>query len=152
SVDPWYGRTVVKTNHEFSLKNHPARATDDNAHQVGAVCRRHEIDDRRAAGISFEVGFKDEGTKAVTPIYADRRELWSDEPSTVLSRPKESGKARGRVEARPAQPVNRAVTADQSSRLAITDQDIIFNSQRHYSSALRPSVSCFGARGPSRAV
>ncbi len=54
-----------------------------------------------------------------------------DEPSTVLSRHKESGKARGRVEARPAQPVNRAVATHQSRSPAIANQCIIFDAERH---------------------
>ena len=73
TVYPWHGSPIVETHHELSLENHFARATGDDPHKVGAVCRRHKVDDHRTAGISLEFGFEDEGAGAITPIYADRR-------------------------------------------------------------------------------
>src|SRR5260370_7569207 len=57
--------------------------------------------------------------------------LRRNEPAAVLSCPEQGGKARGRIKPRPAQPVDRAVAADQSCRLAVADQRIVFDSERH---------------------
>jgi hypothetical protein len=54
------------------------------------------FDNHRGSGISFEFSFKNESTGTITPIYADERILGGDEPSTIVSRTKERGKARRR--------------------------------------------------------
>jgi hypothetical protein len=51
--------------------------------------------------------------------------------STVISRPKQCGKARRRIEPRPAQPIDRAVAAHQSRSPAVANQCIVFDAQRH---------------------
>jgi len=79
----------------------------------------------------LEFGFEDEGAGTIAPRHAERRMLWSHQPAAVIGFPEQGGKARGRIETGPAQPIDRAVTADQSCRLAVADQRIVFDSQRH---------------------
>ena len=43
----------------------------------------------------------------------------------------QGSKARSRIKPRPTQPVDRAVAADQRRRLAVADQRIVFDSERH---------------------
>src|SRR6185369_8533058 len=50
----------------------------------------------------------------------------------VLARAEQGGEARIRVEARPAQPVDRAVTADQRGALAVADERIVLDAKRHW--------------------
>src|SRR6516165_7389542 len=78
---------------------------------MGAVGRRHEIDDRRTASLSLEFGFEDQCAGTISPPHGERRILWSDEPSAVVGCPEQGGKARSRIETGPAQPVDRAVAA-----------------------------------------
>src|SRR3984893_12343211 len=65
--------------------------------------------------------------------------LRRNKPPAVLGCPKQRGKARGRIEAGTAQPVDRPIATDQGCRLAVADQRIVFDSQRHcYSLAESP--------------
>ena len=56
-VDPWVGRAVVEARHKLGVKSHLARPTHHDPHKIGAVRRRHEIDDCGTAGLGFEFGF-----------------------------------------------------------------------------------------------
>src|SRR5215467_2506183 len=69
--------------------------------------------------------------------------LWSNEPPAVIGFPEQGGKTRSRIETGPAQPIDRAVTADQSCRLAVADQRIVFDSQRHciFARRIAPSIA-----------
>ena len=51
-------------------------------------------------------------------------------PPLVRS-PEKGSKACGRIETRPAQPIDRPVTAGERRRLAIADQCVIFDPQGH---------------------
>ena len=54
-----------------------------------------------------------------------------DQPAAILCRSQECGNARSRIEARPAQPVDGTITADQGCRLAVADQSVIFDPLSH---------------------
>jgi hypothetical protein len=66
---------------------------------------------------------------AITPTNCKNRLLRSKQPTTILNRSKQSGEARRRIEAGPAQPIDRAVEADQSRRLVVADQRKIFDAK-----------------------
>ena len=127
-------RSIVEPQHELSLEDHSPRPNHHDRHQIGAVCRRHEIDDRRTACLSLEFGFEDECAGTISPSHGERRVRRSDEPSTVVGCPEQGGKARSGIETGPAQSVDRAVPADQSRRLAAADHGIVFDSHRHCTS------------------
>jgi hypothetical protein len=98
--------------------------------------RRHEIDHRRRAGLGPEFGFKDPRAGTIAPARGELWIFWSNEPTPILSFTEQGGKARSRIETRPAQPIDRAVAADKSRRLAVAYQRVVFDAQRHcYSSA-----------------
>src|SRR5690606_9698819 len=59
------------------------------------------------------------------------RLLWGEQPTTVLRRAEKRGEARIGVEARPAQPIDGAVTADESRGLQVSDHRVIFYASRH---------------------
>src|SRR5436309_293845 len=83
----------------------------------------------RGASGGLELGFEDQGVGAVLPAqlaFSRRGNL----PAAMLRRAEKRGEAGARVEARPAQPVDRAVAPDQRGGLAVADQRVIFNSQR----------------------
>jgi hypothetical protein len=79
----------------------------------------------------LEFGFEDQRTGTITPAHVEPRLLRRNEPAAVLGRPEQGGKAGGRIETWPAQPVDRSVAADQSTGLAVADQGVVFDSQRH---------------------
>ena len=49
----------------------------------------------------------------------------------MLGGPQQGGEAGPRVEAREAEPVDRPVAGDQGRRLAVADQGIVLDAQRH---------------------
>jgi hypothetical protein len=106
SVDPGHGRPVIKTHHKLSMKDHAPGPPAHNAHEIGAVCWRHEVDNRRTASLSLKLGFEDERAGTIPPSHAEWRTLWSNQPAAVVGRSKQSGKARGRVETGPAQTID----------------------------------------------
>src|SRR5262249_15385258 len=50
------------------------------------------------------------------------------------------GETRGRVKARPAQPIDRTVAADQSCRFAVPDHRIVFDAKCHCCSLAQTSL------------
>ena len=56
----------------------------------------------------------------------------SDLPAPVLGCPEKRREARIRIEARPAQPVDRAVAADERGGVAVPDQRVVFDPSRHF--------------------
>jgi hypothetical protein len=105
--------------------------THHDPHEIGVVRQRHEVDNRRAAGVGLKFGFEDEGAGAITPANCENRLLRSKQPTTILDCSKQSGEASRRIEAGPAQPIDRAVEADQSRCLAVADQRILFDAKGH---------------------
>ena len=130
-VDPWHGRPVVEAHHQLSLKIHSPRSTDHDPHKMRAVGRRHEIDYRRRAGLSLEFGFEDQGARTIAPSRAERWILWGDKPTPIIGCSRAGRQSRQPNQTRPAQPVDRAVAADQSRRLAVAYQRVVFDSKCH---------------------
>src|SRR4029077_15800804 len=126
------------------MKGHTPGPTDHDPDQIGAVGRWHEIDHRRTARLSLKFSLEDQRAGAIAPTYINNRLFRGDDPSSIISRSKQTSKARSRVETGPAQPIDRAVAADQSGCLAIADQRIVFDSKRHYFRS--PSVAPTRAR------
>ncbi len=56
-----------------------------------------------------------------TGASPEGRKRRSDQPPAILWRTEQRGKARRGIETGPAQPVNRAVGADQGCRFAVAD-------------------------------
>jgi hypothetical protein len=84
SADPWHGCPVVETHYQLGLKSHSPGLPHHDPHKIGAVCRRHEIDNGCRAGVGLEFGFEDEGAGKISPSCGMRRMLWSNEPATIV--------------------------------------------------------------------
>src|SRR5205085_2791444 len=82
TVDPWHGGPVVETHHKLGLKNYSPGKTNHDPHQIGAVCRRHEVDNCGATGLGLKFGFEDEGAGAIMPTNHENRLLRSKQPTT----------------------------------------------------------------------
>ena len=54
-----------------------------------------------------------------------------NQPSSVLRAAEQRGKTGAAVEAGQAQPIDRAVAANQRRRLAVSDDRVVLNSKRH---------------------
>ena len=86
-VDPWHRRPIVEAHHKLCLKSHSPRPTRNNPHEIGTICRGHEIDNRRTASLSLEFGFKDEGAGTVAPSHAEGCIFRRNEPAAVFGFP-----------------------------------------------------------------
>src|SRR4029079_8762529 len=98
-------------------------AADDDARDVGRVAaERHEVDERDGALGRLEVRFEDERMLTIAP--ADRRigRARRDQPPSVFRPAEEGGEAGARVEARPAEPVDRPRARNERGRLAVADE------------------------------
>src|SRR5262249_45273530 len=88
-------------------------------------------DHRRRAGFGLKFGFEDQRAGTIAAFRTKGRVLWGDEPAPVVGFTEQRGKAGGRVETWPAQPVDRAVAADQSRGFAVAYHRIVFNWKCH---------------------
>src|ERR1700751_2851764 len=70
----------------------------------------------------------------------------------MIGRAKKRGKAGGRIEPRPTQPVNRTIAAHQSRCLAVADQRIVFNRQRHWLRLTWKEARSSASQTPRRSI
>ena len=128
---PRDGGAIIKAQRQVQshrdLATAPFDQTDD-----GRICLsdRHEIDQCNAAVGCLEHCLQHHRAFAVGAADAGGRIDGSDPPSPVLGCSKQGREASTAVEARPAQPIDGAVAAHESSGRAVADQRIIFDGQR----------------------
>ena len=133
--DPRHGRAIAETQHQLGVHLHLAALAHHPAHDMRAVdARRHEIDQRRRAVGGFEARFQDQRVGPVAARNTRRLAFRRDKPAPVLVRAQQRGKAGIGIEPRPAQPVDRAVAADQRRCAQIADQGIVFDARGHVAS------------------
>src|SRR5262245_3049159 len=95
----------------------------DDAQKKRAVSQCHEIHDRGTAALGLEFGLEDQRAGPITPTDRNKRLFWSNQPPAGFSAPEQGSEACGRIETRPAKPIDRTIAAD----LAIADQRVIFD-------------------------
>ncbi len=129
---PRHRRAIAEAQHQFGVHFHAAAFADHQTHEMRAVAaRRHEIDQRHRAIGGLEPRLQDQRVGAIAAGGRLDLALRRDQPATILVCAQQRGKAGVGVESRPAQPIDRAVAADQSGRAQITDQCIVFYSRGH---------------------
>ncbi len=129
---PGHDVAIFEPDHQLHRHPHPAATSDHQAHQGRvAVPWRHEVDDRDRALCGFDVGLQDQRALAVASRRAGDRGGRGDAPTAVLGTAEQGGEAGAGVEARPAQPVDRAVARDQRRGLAVADDGVILQRRRH---------------------
>ena len=108
-------RAVVESEHQLGAHLQAAALAVHEPHDIGTLAaRRHEIDDCDGAVRRLEFGLQDQGPIAVAAGDARVRVGGGQQPAAIIiARTEQRGEARGAVEARPAQPIDGAVTADQ---------------------------------------
>jgi len=67
SIHPWHRGAVIEANHELGAKIDVSRPAHHDAHEVGGVSRRHEVDNRGDTGLGLKFGFEDESAGTITP-------------------------------------------------------------------------------------
>ena len=117
----------------------------DPPHDVRAsVAERHEVGHLDLARVARPPGDEDEGVVEVAPRGGARGADRAQGPVPVLLGPEQRAERRRGVEARKAEPVDAAVESDERRGVAVADQRVVLDPERH-----RPArrVSC---RRPAR--
>ena len=128
--DPRHGQAIIKSEHKFHAHFHAALDTayaPDNVRVLST--RRHEVGDADLAFFREEVCFQHHAARHIAALCFDNFVHWTNAPAAVLRGPQQRGEARGRGKVRPAQPINRTLSAYQGGCLAITDHGVVFNPQ-----------------------
>ncbi len=111
---------------------HVAPDTADAAHEVGApVGHRHGVRHLDLALGGGPAGHKDHGVALVAARRGSRRVGRREQPAAVVLGAQQGAEGRLRVVPREAQPVDAAVLADEGPGIAVTDQGVVLDRQRH---------------------
>ena len=122
---------VAEAQHELHAHRHPATQPRHDAHDIRAlVPRRHEVGDADRAGGRLELRFQDQRAVAIPSRCPAHRPRGRQQPATLLRRAQQRAEARGVVEARHAEPVDRAVAAHERGGAQIADRRVVLDGQR----------------------
>ena len=75
--------------------------------------------------------FEDQRVAAIAAADAGVRAGGFNQPASVLGRAEQRGEARGGIEARPTEPINRTGARHQRGRFAVSNQRVIFERGAH---------------------
>ena len=125
---PGDDRAVVEAEHELHPHRHAPLEPLDDPDDVGSVAaRRHEVGHADAAVLGVEVELVHERVLAVAALDALDLAVGREQPAAVALVPEQGGEARARVEAREAEPVDRAVAPDERRGLQVADQPVVLD-------------------------
>ncbi len=103
----------------------------DHAHEPRwSLARRHEVDEPDHPCRRLEVSLEDERVATVTTADRDDRVDRGDLPSAVVRRSEQRREARVGVEIWQAEEADRTILGDESSRMKVTDQRVVFDEHR----------------------
>ena len=130
AAHPRNPRPVVQPEDQLDAHGDGAALTLDHPDE-GVRLDRHAVGQHDDTLVGLELGLEDQRARPVAPAHGAHGDRRRDLPPAVLDRPEESGKAGRRVEARNAEPVDGAVPADEGRRLAVPDDRVVLDAQRH---------------------
>src|SRR4051794_3533614 len=110
---------IVEPEHRLQAHRHDTAEATYDANDVDLILgawQRHEVGNDNRTCVRLELGVEDQRTVAVATRYRPDFGGRCDAPVPVLRSAKECRKASAAVEARRAEPVDRAVPANQRGR------------------------------------
>ncbi len=129
---------IVEANDELGAHRHapaqPANDADDVRRPLSplrASRQRHAVGDRDRALRRLERRVEDQRAGPVRARDALDGDAGCDEPAAVLGLAEQRGEARGRVEAGETEPVDGAIPPHEGGRLAVAEQRVVLDLQRH---------------------
>ena len=130
-VDPAHPRhhpAVVEAQPQLAVHRHPAGdALDDPDHVRRLVPRRHAVDHPDGALRGLPHRLQHQRVAAVAAPGRGAAGRRGQPPVAVVLGAEQRGEAGRRVEVREAQPVDRAVPADQRRRLQVAEQRVVLD-------------------------
>ena len=128
---PGHDRAVVEPDHELHADLDLAVEALDDPDDVGVTAaRRHEVDDADAARVGVEVELVHERAVAVAPLHAAHAARGCEQPAALALVAEQGGEAGAGVEARDAEPVDRAVAAHERRRLEVAEEAVVLDPHR----------------------
>ena len=119
---------VVEADHELHPHRHaPLEPFDDPDDVRSLAARGHEVDHADAAVLGVEVELVHERVLSVPALDSLDLAVGREQPAAVLLVPQQRGEAGARVEAREAEPVDRAVSPDERRGLQVADQAVVLD-------------------------
>ena len=128
--DPWAVAAVTESHAEQEVDGDGTfEAFHDAYDRVSG--RRHEVDDAHCPAVALEIGFENDGSRAIAPpsLLDMRRRM--DQPTPVLVAAEQRRETGRRVEARHAEPVDRSVAGYQPRAPQIANECIILDMGCH---------------------
>ena len=138
ATDPRDGDAVVRAHGQLGAKVNRAAQAPHDTYEVAVRARvRHQVDDDGCAVRRLPMRLEDQRLLAIATRDLRLRMGRRDRPAAVVLVAEQAGEHRGGIEARPAQPVDRAVAPDERRGLTVADHRVVFDLQGH-----RRSSSC----------
>src|ERR1700730_10813539 len=129
---PRHDRAVTETDNELGVQFDAAAYAAHQANKMRALdFRGHEIGDNGNAAVRLNRGFENQSMAAIGAGNLGARIGGHDRPSAIVCGAEEIGETGGRIEARPAKPIDGKVAPDEGGRLAIADDRVVFDVQGH---------------------
>lgn len=129
---PGEGLRVVEAETKVHHHWHPAPNTGDATDHVGsAIAVRHEVGDLHLSLRRHPPGHEDEGVCFVPSRRRYDLASGGEQPPPVVLGAEERSEGRRGVESWKTEPVDAAVTPDQTGGVAVADQGIVLNLQSH---------------------
>jgi hypothetical protein len=139
---PGHDQAVPEADDQLHAHRDATSQPLNDAHELrgAAIAGRHEVDDPRRAVGGLEVGLQDQRPLAVAARHDADLPGGGDKPAPMLLLSQQRGEARCGVEVGQAQPVHRAVAANQGRGLQVTDQRVILNPHGKSSPDMQPAL------------
>ena len=132
AADPRNRGPIVGAQHDLHPHRHRAALAADDADDVAmALATPHGVDQHHRALGGLEPRLEHERVLAVGARRPGDRHRGSDLPAAVAVVAQQRREEGARIEARQGHPIDRAVEPDEAGALAIADQSVIFDPERH---------------------
>ena len=121
-------RAVAEPRRQHHPHGDAARPAFDQPHQRRLPrVERHRVGQRHLALVGGEACLQHQRVVQVPPLRRRRGAIRRDPPCPILGAAKQCGEAGRAVEARPAEPLDRAAAPDQRCRAAVADQAVLLD-------------------------
>ena len=130
--DPRHERAIVEPQDQLHSHLDASAAPDDDARQIGRVTAEgHEVHEGHRAVGGLEVRLEDQRPTTIVPRYPGIGIARRDLPPPVFRSTEDCGEACARVEAWPAEPIDRSIPRHERRRLAVADERVVLDPFRH---------------------
>jgi hypothetical protein len=122
---------VAEAHVEVTMHGDFAFEPDDDADDVVRRSRRHEVDDANPPTVTIDIGLEDERLRLIALLGTVNLRCRAQQPIAVPVAAEQLREASVGIDARQAQPVDRAAARDQRDRRRVADDSVLFEWGTH---------------------